>query len=312
MAKHKNKRSGGKSIGLVFLGLLALGLCIVMLLQGTDIAVLNPKGLIAQKEFNLILFSAAVLLIIGIPTLFLFYFFAWKYRETNTKATYDPRARHGKLFVFSVWAIPTVFMLVLATVMWSATHRLEPQKALNADAKPLTIQVVAMRWKWLFIYPEQGIATVNFVQIPVDTPVRFELTADEAPMSSFWIPHLSGQLYAMTGHANRLNIMAEEPGDYPGSSAEINGAGFAGMKFVARASTKEQFDFWVKDLQLSSSALDSASYEKLLEPSENNKTAFYTTNGTDLYDIVLMKYMGSHDHSQTEGQPATHEHARHE
>ncbi len=312
MIKHKNKPSQGKSVKFVILGFLGLGLCIAMLLQGVDIAVLNPKGLIAKEEFNLIVFSAAVLLVIGVPTLFLFYFFAWKYRETNTKAAYDPHARHGKLFVFSVWAIPTVFMLVLGTVMWSATHRLEPQKAVNADTKPLTIQVVAMRWKWLFIYPEQGIATVNFVQIPVDTPVKFELTADETPMSSFWIPHLSGQLYAMTGHTNRLNLMAEELGDYPGSSAEINGAGFAGMKFIARASTKEQFEFWVKDVQLSSSTLDTAAYEELLKPSEDNKAAFYTIEGNNLYDIVLMKYMGSHDHMQTESRPANHEHAEHE
>jgi len=199
--------------------------------------------------------------------------------------------------VFSLWAIPTVFMLVLASVMWSATHKLAPQKAIASGTKPLTVQVIAMRWKWLFIYPEQNIATVNFVQVPTGTPVLFELTADEAPMSSFWIPHWGGQLYAMTGHVNPLNLLAETPGDYAGRSAEINGAGFAGMKFVAHASSKEDFDVWVKSVQLSSDVLDSEKYGMLLKPSENNTATFYSKADTDVYDNVLTKYNGSHDHT---------------
>jgi cytochrome o ubiquinol oxidase subunit 2 len=312
MAERKNKSSKGGPVGLMLLGLVGLGLLITMLLQGVDVTLLNPKGLIAGEQRNLMLFTAAVLLVIAVPTLTLLYFFAWKYRESNTKATYSPDARHGKVFVFSAWAVPTVFAIVLASVMWPATHRLEPRKSIAANAKPLTIQVVAMRWKWLFIYPEQHIATVNFVQVPVNTPVQFELTADEAPMSSFWIPHLGGQLYAMTGHANLLHLMAETPGDYPGSSAEINGAGFAGMKFIARASSQEQFDFWLQDVRLSSDVLDASSYKDLLKPSENNPAARYTLDDADLYDTVLKKYMGSHDHSHTEGTSENHQHAEHE
>lgn len=307
MAKHKKKYSQLRSMLLVLLGLEALVLVIAMLLARADVALFNPKGLIAEQQLNLMVFTMLLLLTIAVPTLFVLYAFAWKYREANEKATYEPDTRHGKFFVFSLWALPSIFMLLLAVVMWPATHNLEPKKDIAADTKPITIKVVAMRWKWLFIYPEHDIATVNFVHVPVGTPVRFDITADEAPMSSFWIPHLGGQLYAMTGHVNRLNLMASEPGDYPGSSAEINGAGFAGMKFIARASSQESFDEWIKNMQKSSGALDAAEYEKLLKPSESNPATFYSPVQQDLYAKMLMKYAGSHgDHQPTKYEASEH------
>lgn len=299
MAKHKKSLGGVKAFGLIVLGLAGLGLLIKELLRGFDVRLFNPMGPIADAQLDLIILSAIVLLLVVVPTLFVLYFIAWKYRETNKKATYAPGARHGKFFVFSVWAIPSVFMLFLALVMFPATHKLEPKKAIESNVKPLTIQVVALRWKWLFIYPEQNIATVNFVQVPVGTPIQFELTADETPMSSFWIPNLGGQLYAMTGHVTRLNLLADKPGDYPGSSAEINGAGFAGMKFIARASTQEQFDQWVQTLKLSSGGLDSKEYAELLKPSENNPVTLYSSFNNGIYDKLLMKYNSSHNHQPT-------------
>jgi cytochrome o ubiquinol oxidase subunit 2 len=239
---------------------------------------------------------AGILLSIAIPSLFLFYFTAWKYRETNPKAKYEPNKRHGKGLNFTVWTLPFMIMLVLATIMWTSAHKLDPRRQLTAGVAPMTIQVISLRWKWLFIYPEQNIATVNFVQLPVDKPVQFELTADEAPMSSFWIPNLAGQLYTMTGHVNRLNTMAETAGDYPGSSAEINGAGFAGMKFTARASDVDNFDLWVQEVKKSTNALDYTAYANLLKPSESNPPAFYSSYVSNLYESVLLKY-GGHNHS---------------
>jgi cytochrome o ubiquinol oxidase subunit 2 len=296
--KHKTKpgataghhTGSGKTVRFVVLGIILLVLVIRELLRGTDVELFNPKGFVAHEQLNLMLLIGGILLAIAIPSLFLFYFFAWKYRETNPKAVHDPHPRHGKYLVLTMWAIPTVFMIVLATIMWSATHRLVPQKALAGNGNPLVVQVVAMRWKWLFLYPEQQIATVNFIQIPTGRPVQFELTADDAPMSSFWIPHLGGQLYAMTGHINRLNLVADTEGDYRGSSAEINGAGFAGMKFTARASSQEDFDQWTQEVRASSGVLDGPGYNKLLQPSENNQAAAYTMADQDLYDTVLMKY----------------------
>jgi cytochrome o ubiquinol oxidase subunit II len=299
MKKHKNTHNRTSSVQLIIAGLFGLGICIAVLLRGVDITLLNPKGLIAEAQLNLMLFSVLLLLTIAIPTLILLYGFAWKYRESN-QATYDPHVRHSKFFVFSMWTIPSVFMLILALVMWPATHKLEPQKSIAANTKPITIQVVAMRWKWLFIYPEQNIATVNFVQIPTGTPVQFELTADETPMSSFWIPHLAGQLYAMTGHVNRLNLVADHEGDYPGSTAEINGAGFAGMKFITRVSSEEEFKQWIQAVQQSQNVLNSAKYGKLLRPSENNPIELYSSVQSDLYAKMLMKYAGAHDHQPTE------------
>lgn len=307
MAKHKKQLGLASILPLIIAGFLGLGLCLTFLLQGTNIALLNDKGFMAAEERKLIVFSAAILLSVAVPTLLFLYFVAWKYRESNQKATYKPNARHGKSLVFTIWAIPTVTMLILGSVMWPATHRLEPRKVLESTNKPMTIQVISMRWKWVFIYPEQKIATVNFVQIPVDTPVTFELTADDAPMSSFWIPNLGGQLYSMTGHVNRLNLLAHTVGDYPGSTPEINGAGFADMKFVARASSKADFDIWLQRVDRSSDVLDTETYEKLLKPSEKNPAVFYSAFDAGLYDTVIKKYSGSHEHHESETHGTTHE-----
>jgi cytochrome o ubiquinol oxidase subunit II len=297
MPKSRKRNSQGKTVSLILLAIVGLTLLIKTLLQGNNVTLLDPKGVIAHDQLSLMIFTAALLLTIAIPAVFLLFFTAWKYRESNHKAVHDPDTRHSKLLVLNMWLIPSVFMFVLAVVMWPATHILEPQKQIASTAKPLTIQVVSMRWKWVFIYPNQNIATVNFVQMPVDTPVRFELTADAAPMSSFWIPNLGGQLYAMTGMVNHLNLMADTPGDYPGSSAEINGAGFAGMKFIARASSQDDFDRWVQGVKRSPDVLDAAEYDRLLKPSEDNPAAFYSTYDSGLYDKVLMKYTGpSADH----------------
>ncbi len=289
-------------VGFFILFVVGLILFVAMILQGKDIALTNPAGLIAREQYRAMVVAVGIMLLIAIPSLTAFYFVAWKYRATNAKAIYDSDVRHGKLFVLSLWGIPTLFMIVLATFMWSVTHKYVPQQAIASDEKPLTIQVIALRWKWLFIYPEQNIATVNFVQVPTDTPLRFELTADEAPMSSFWIPHFGGQLYAMTGHVNPLNLLAEDAGDYTGSSAEINGAGFAGMKFTARASSKESFELWAQQAQRSAMRLDSDNYEELLRPSENAPVVFYSGIQDNLYNSVVMKYMGGHQHN-----PATRE-----
>jgi cytochrome o ubiquinol oxidase subunit 2 len=187
-------------------------------------------------------------------------------------------------------------MIAMALIMWTSTHKLDPRTPIDSNTKPLVVQVVALRWKWLFIYPEQHIATVNFVELPAGTPVQFDLTADNTPMSSFWIPHLSGQLYAMTGHINTLNIQASTPGTYQGSSAEINGSGFAGMKFVANVDKAETFSQWVEATQQSASALNAVDYAKLLAPSENNPPQYYSNPPADLYASIVMKYMGAHEH----------------
>ena len=293
--KHKNSQSLAKTLGLFFAGLTAFASLLGFLLKDQNIAILHSKGLIASQQRSIILYALAVSLLIAVPTVLLLYFTAWRYRESHATAKYHPAAKNGKLFNFTIWALPTLFVVILAVALVPATHKLQPNKALAAEAKPITIQVMAMRWKWLFIYPDQNIATVNFVQIPKDVPVVFDLTADEAPMSSFWIPNLSGQLYAMTGHINRLNLIANEMGDFRGRSAEINGAGFAGMQFTTRVSSMQDFTAWVDATKQDSGILDKANYQQLVKPSQNNSvTSYYPVDNT-LYAATVMKYMGSHN-----------------
>lgn len=291
--KNKKRLHIGWIIFFITAGLSAFGFYLSRLMQGKNIALFHPKGTIAQQQYELMMFTIIVLLVVAIPVIFIAYSVAYKYRETNPKLKNTTGHSAGKSLDLRIWLLPTAIMLILASVMIPATHKLAPQKAIESDKKSITIQVISLRWKWLFLYPEQGIATVNFVQMPVDTPVEFEMTADEIPMSSFWIPNLGGQLYTMTSHVNRLNLMAEEIGDYPGSTPEINGKGFAGMKFTARASTEQDFDTWVQKVKQEPQILDSEAYASLLEPSENNPAAFYSSFEPGLYDKVIMKYSGS-------------------
>jgi cytochrome o ubiquinol oxidase subunit II len=288
--------------------LVGLAVLIPVLLNGTNIAVFNPKGIVADEQTRLIVLIIFILFAVAIPTIGLLYFTAWKYRETNNKATHDPTAGRSRLINTATWGIPSVVMLICAIILWPVTHTLQPQKQIAGGATPLTIQVVAQRWKWVFIYPEQQIATVNYVHLPVDTPVLFELTADEAPMSAFWIPNLGGMLYAMTGHVNRLNLLPETVGDYPGSTAEINGAGFAGMKFNVKVTSNDDFDAWVRSVQQENTVLNDAEYAKLVKPSENNVPTFYAAVDDGLYDKVLMKYAAGHNHETSKPEASEHEH----
>lgn len=276
---------------LIVLGLVIdFGLLLMYLLRDKNIAVLQPKGIVAQQQLNLFIYTTVVLSIIGVLTLLVLYFTAWKYRAGNSKSTYQHKSYNSKAFVVSMWLIPSLFAVAIIAQMIPKTLEFHPQQALANHKEPMTIQVISMNWKWLFIYPEHGIASVNFVQIPTDTPIRFEMTADQSPMSSFWIPNLGGQLYSMTTHVNRLHLVAEEPGDYPGRSAEINGHGFANMKFVARASSDTEFMDWVQSTKQSVDKLDMNKYNELLLPSEDHPRTVYSSIENNLFAKVVQKY----------------------
>ncbi len=293
MSKKTKKSLGvGWIILIIFTALACFGLLIASIVKGKNIALFNPQGYIANEQHKLMLTIVAILLAVAIPVLLIAYSIAWKYRESNIKAVTTPTKNKGKSHAFVMWIVPVTIMVMIVSVMLPATYRLAPQKTLADDKNILKIKVISLRWKWLFIYPDQGIATVNFVQIPVNTAVEFEMTADETPMSSFWIPNLGGQLYTMTSHVNRLNLLADTTGDYPGSTPEINGIGFSGMRFIARVSNNDDFLQWVQSVEQSPKQLDSEAYEQLLKPSERNPVAYYSTFKDDLYDKVLMKYNG--------------------
>jgi cytochrome o ubiquinol oxidase subunit 2 len=281
----------GKQHKILLLLILALG---VLLLWPHNahaaVAVLEPKGIIALKERNLMLITVLLGLLVIIPVFIMTFMIAWKYRATNTRAKYQPNWDHNLVAESIWWGIPCVIILILATLTWHSSHDLDPFKPLDSSVKPITIQVVALQWKWLFIYPEQGIATVNYVQFPKATPVNFQITAD-APMNSFWIPQLGGQIYAMAGMNTQLHLMADGAGSYAGSSANISGAGFADMHFTAQSTSQSDFNRWVQSVKRSPAALTARTYKALALPSSEVALAAYALKDENLYDDIIMKYM---------------------
>lgn len=254
--------------------------------------VLSPAGPVANHERHLLILSTLLMLPVVLPVFILIFFISWKYRASNLSADYQPDWDHSRKLETVWWGLPCLIILVLGIVTWSSSHSLDPSRALDSSAKPLTIQVVALQWKWLFIYPGQDIATVNYVQFPAGTPVDFEITAD-APMNSFWIPRLGGQMYAMAGMTTHLHLLANQPGDFRGSSANISGIGFADMHFMAHASTSQDFQNWVATTKATPYALSLAAYAALARPAVSKTTLQYASYEPDLYSTVVTKYMSA-------------------
>lgn len=274
-------------VSTILIGFVAL---LAFLLRDQSIAMLEPKGLIALKERDLMVNTIGLMLIVVIPVFILLAAFSWRYRASNVTATYRPNWEHNKIDEVIWWSIPILIIAMLSVVSWKSTHELDPWRPLASEVKPLTVQVVALDWKWLFIYPEQGVATVNFVEFPEQTPVQFVITSD-APMNSFAIPHLGGQIYAMSGARTEINLIANESGEFPGMSANFSGRGFAGMKFVAKAVPQAEFDAWVQETKQGSGVLNQGTYEALAKPSENNPVTSYAAVEGSIFDNVIMKYM---------------------
>jgi cytochrome o ubiquinol oxidase subunit II len=278
--KHKRITIGAAVVW--FVGL------VTYYLHNANIQVLNPKGTIAHDERNLIIFAVLLGLLVVVPVYVMTFTIAWKYREGNTKAIYRPDWDHNVFAEMLWWGIPTAIIVILSVVAWTTSHSLDPHRPLSS-AQPMKIQVVALDWKWLFIYPQQGVASVNYVQFPVDKPVQFEITSN-GPMNSFWIPQLGSQIYAMAGMSTHLNLEASQVGNYRGSSANISGKGFAGMDFTARASSSNEFDAWLAGVQSKSSRLDMSSFRILAKPSENYPPTTYASAAPGLYNKVLLQF----------------------
>jgi len=254
-----------------------------------NIAVLEPKGLIGIRERDLIMTSSLLMLIVVIPVFILMWVFAWKYREENG-AKHAPEWEHNYIAEYCWWGVPLVIIMILAVITWKSSHELNPFKPIVTDKKPMNIQVIALQWKWLFLYPEWGIATVNEVHFPEQTPLQFEITAD-APMNSFWIPQLGGQIYAMPAMRTKLHLIANEVGTFKGTSANFSGSGFAGMTFTAYSHSEEDFDKWVQSARTSSVPLGWKEYSHLVEPTEYHPVETYLLTDKDLFNQVIMKYM---------------------
>lgn len=279
---------------LIALGLVCVLFAIFYALTSEKTLVMNPKGLLARRELSLIHTNLLLMMIIMVPTWLWLFWTAWKYRADNPKAHFDPNHKPGWLGQTLQWGIPTVIIAIMAVVNWNEIKELDPYRPLASEEETLNIQVVALNWKWLFIYPEQQIASLNFVQFPVHRPVKFSLTADGSPMNSFWIPQLSGQIYSMTGMVTPLHIVAEEIGEYLGKAAEINGKGYASMTFTAKATSQSDFDAWVKAVKQSSLKLTDKAYNQLVEPSTDMPVRLYADVAENLFDDIVMKPMHPH------------------
>lgn len=279
---------------LFFTGLILL---VILLMQpltilhfGDYINVLFPTGSIAIKERNLLLVIQALMLLIIIPVYILTFVFSWKYNAENPKGKYDPDLVDNKLAEYIWWGVPFIMTLIVCTLTWIKTKELDPFKPIENKKKEMTIQVVALQWKWLFIYPKEKIASVNFLQFPKDTPIRFEITAD-APMNSFWIPELGGQIYAMPKMKTELYLIANEEGNFRGSSANLSGSGFAGMHFIAKASSEEDFHQWTETVKKTAKSLNLEEYDKLSAPSKNNPVQLYLLKEEDLFNSIINQFM---------------------
>jgi cytochrome o ubiquinol oxidase subunit 2 len=259
-------------------------------------AVMDPKGPIGAQEKDLIILAILVMLIPVVPVIVMTAWFGWRYRASNTKATYAPDFEHSTRIEGVVWAIPTLIIIALGTVTWVSTHQLDPARPVAAapslqkngaaaNTKPIEVEVVSLDWKWLFIYPDYGVASVNEMAMPVGRPVHFKLTSATV-MDSFFIPQLGSQIYTMTGMETQLGLRADKPGTYEGISANYSGAGFAGMKFNAIATDQAGFDAWINKAKASNAKLDGTAYQALSQRGLA-QTAYYASVDPSLFHDVL-------------------------
>lgn len=286
MHKHKKCR---RLIPLAALGA-ALGLT-----GCSKLVVLNPAGDIAAQQGDMVVAATLLMLIIIVPVIVLTLLFAWKYRKGNTSAKYDPDWHHSTSLELVIWAVPLLIVIALGALTWIGTHKLDPyrpverldaQRPLPADVKPLEVEVVALDWKWLFILPEQGIATVNELAAPVDRPIRFKLTASNT-MNAFYIADLAGMIYAMPGMQTELNGVINKPGEFKGIAAHYSGAGFSGMGFKFHGMSSDAFEAWVQQAKSEGKALDAATYLQLAKPSERDPVQRFASVEAGLYNKVL-------------------------
>jgi cytochrome o ubiquinol oxidase subunit 2 len=256
---------------------------------------MKPSGDIANQQSNLIIVSTLLMLLIIVPVIALTIIFAWRYRKNNSKATYTPDWDHSTRLELVIWGAPLLIIIALGLITWISTHQLDPYRPLSridaarpipANTKPLVVEVVALDWKWLFIYPEQGIATVNELVAPVDVPVRFKITASTV-MNSFYIPAMAGQIYSMPGMQTTLNAVINKPGVYEGFSANYSGAGFSDMRFKFHAKDAAGFDAWVKSVKSAGTSLDRTNYLDLEKPSEKVAVRHYGNVDADLFNAVV-------------------------
>jgi cytochrome o ubiquinol oxidase subunit 2 len=265
------------------------------LLAGCNTVLMHPAGAVASQQGHLIVVATVLMLLVIVPVMALTVLFAWRYRKSNSSATYLPDWDHSTQLELVIWAAPLLIIIALGAVTWISTHTLDPYRplrridaghAVTAEMKPLTVEVVALDWKWLFIYPDQGIATVNELAAPVNVPITFKITASTV-MNSFFIPSLAGQIYAMPGMETQLHAVMNQAGEYDGFSANYSGAGFSDMHFKFHGVSAAEFAQWVAQAKAGGQTLDRARYLQLERPSEREPVQRFARVSEGLYAGVL-------------------------
>lgn len=259
---------------------------VVPLLSGCQWVVLDPKGPIGLQERSIIITATVLMLLVVVPVIALILVFGWRYRASNEKGEYRPEWSHSNGIEAVVWLIPCLIIAALGVITWRSSHSLDPYRPLDSKVEPIRIDAVALDWKWLFIYPDQKVATVNQVAFPANVPVEFHITSATV-MNAFFIPQLGSQIYAMAGMQTQLHLLANEAGTYQGLSSNYSGDGFSGMTFKAVALPPHGFDAWVARVKASQRTLGAAAYEQLAKPSENNPVAYYSQVQPDLFADIL-------------------------
>jgi cytochrome o ubiquinol oxidase subunit 2 len=255
------------------------------MLAGCSESIFNAQGPIGAANIQILLNALAIMLVIVVPTIIGIFVFAWWFRASNTRARYQPGFVYSGRIELIVWAIPLLVILFLGGVIWIGAHALDPFKPIETQEKPLEVQVVSLDWKWLFVYPELGVASVNDLVVPTKVPVHFSLTSASV-MNMFFVPQLGSMVATMHGMVTQLWLQADQPGDLYGQSAQFSGGGFAGMNFIVHAVPQDRFEQWVASTRQNGAALDAQAYLALLQPSQNVKPFTYNSVAANLFDDI--------------------------
>jgi len=248
--------------------------------------ILDPQGPIGAAEKTILIDSLGIMLAIVLPTIVAIFAFAFWFRASNTRASYLPNWKYSGRIELVVWSVPALTVILLGGVAWLGAHHLDPPKPIEGPSEPLTIQAVSLDWKWLFIYPDHKVATINTLTVPAGVTLQFQLTSASV-MNAFFIPELGSMIYTMNGMATRLNLRADATGTFQGLSAQFSGDGFADMHFDVHVVSPEQFSKWAQDASNAGKSLDERSYQQIAKPSMKNEPEIYRLADPDIFASVV-------------------------
>lgn len=274
----------------LFAGAMMIGL--TLLVSGCDfsyMSVMDPVGPIGEEERNITLLTVILMAFVFFPILGMTIAIAWRYRSTSTKSAYTPDWDHSWLVEIFAWGGPLVILIILAVMTWISTHNLDPYKALESEKAPLRIDAVATDWKWLFVYPDQHVASVNEFAFPVDRPLEIHLTSNSV-MNAFMVQRMGSQIFAMSGMETKLHLMSHETGNFDGGNYQYTGDGFAKMRFMARAMTEQNYQEWLSQARSQGQPMDLAKFQSFAQPSMAEDVAYFAPVQDNLFGKIINQF----------------------